>query len=84
MHYNSPLRPGRSKIELDQSVRDCVHKHAAASGVLWGMPPQTIFTFDALRSLLRPFLDPSSALFAALGRLRQCHDYSATQPRGYM
>ena len=39
MHYNSPLRPGRSKIELDRSVRDCVHKHAAASGVLWGMPP---------------------------------------------
>ena len=37
------LRPGGSKIKLDWPVRNCVCKHAAASGVLWGhaTPPQT-------------------------------------------
>ena len=39
-------------------VRDCVQKYAAARGS---------FAAKALRSLLRPFLDPSSALSVALG-----------------
>ena len=62
--------PAGSKIELDRLVHDCAHKHAAARGVLRGhAPPRKILKFDALRSLLRPFLDPASALPAALGRL---------------
>ena len=53
------------------NIRDCVRKHAATRGVLWGDAPQRKFyKFDALRLLLRPFLDvPFSALSVALGRL---------------
>ena len=32
MHFNGPSGPGGSKIKLDWPVRNCVCKHAAASG----------------------------------------------------
>ena len=56
--------PAEAKLNWSVRVRDCVRKHAAARG---SKDPQG--KFDALRSLLRPFLDPSSALSVALGRL---------------
>ena len=51
-----------AKLNWSGLVRNCVRK-----GVL--PPKENFFKFDALRSLLRPFLDPSSALSVALGRL---------------
>ena len=59
--------PVGAKLNWLDRVHDCncVHKHTAAKGLLRGHQCQS----DALRSLLRPFLDPSSALSAALGRL---------------
>ena len=53
-------------MNLSGRVRDCVRKQAARGG----LPPKEIFVkFDALSSLLRPFLDLSSALSVALDRL---------------
>ena len=44
-----------------------MRKHAAAKRGL--SPKENFFKFDALRSLLRPILDPSSALYVVLARL---------------
>ena len=48
----------------------CMYAAAIARGLFWGHAPQrNIFKFDALRLLLRPFLDLSSALSVGLGKL---------------
>ena len=58
------IRPSGSKIEL---VRSTACRSLEEGG---GGGPQGNFSkFDALRSPLRPFLGPSSALSVARGRL---------------
>ena len=78
--------PAEAKLNWSSRLRAACISTQQLGGFLGGMPPKKIFLkFDALRSLLGPFLDPSSALSVALGRLRQYSDYkSATQPSGYM
>ena len=64
---DSQAGPAEAKLNLSGRVRDCVRKQAATRG---GPSPKEIFVkFDTLSSLLRPFLDPSSALSVALDRL---------------
>ena len=72
-------KPGGSKIELVRPTA-CGRKRGGGGG-LSGHAPQG--KFNALRSLLRSFLDPSSALSVALGRLNSDSIYHVHMRRIY-